>query len=408
MAGISSLLTADALLATCPGIRPEILEALISDLDAFGAAGITDALGLSHFVGQCAAETGGFKRIDENLYYTSASRLRTVFPKRFPTEESTRGYLRNPEALANHVYAGRNGNDRDGDGWLYRGSGLIQLTGRGNFRAVGDLVGIDLEASPEFVREAGQALQVALGYWRIRNISTVAIDASENAIIDVTRKINPALAGLEARKTFFRKAYNAFRNRDAAFNIDGALASVPAAPELSGPHWVVRYPTSREIDDLDPAFAKSVTRFVSALREAGARVKISATWRPKERAWLMHWAWNVWKGIAKPEEVPRIDGMLINWVHPTLARSRRAAREMVQGYGMVRRAALNSRHIDRRAIDMTISWEGGLALADAGGVTRNIQSMPRNGSNPEVVAIGASYGVVKLVTDPPHWSDDGR
>ena len=75
---------------------------------------------------------------------------------------------------------------------------------------------------------------------------------------------------------------------------------------------------------------------------------------------------------------------------------------------MVRKAALNSRHADGLAIDMTISWSGSLSIRQRDGSLRSITGQPRNGSNPELIRVGAGYGVIKLASDPPHWSDDGR
>lgn len=87
--------------------------------------------------------------IRENLTYTSAARIRQVWPTRFPTEASARPYVRNPQGLANLVYANRlgNGNPSSGDGWTYRGDGLVQLTGKTNFDKFGVRPGMDLATS---------------------------------------------------------------------------------------------------------------------------------------------------------------------------------------------------------------------------------------------------------------------
>jgi hypothetical protein len=71
-------------------------------------------------------------------------------------------------------------------------------------------------------------------------------------------------------------------------------------------------------------------------------------------------------------------------------------------------AALVSRHTQRRAIDMTIGWQGTLKITDFDGVAHSIASSPRDGSNPELIAVGKTFGVIKLPSDPPHWSDDGH
>ncbi len=159
------LVTADRLKVLCPTIHPDILEALVTAAPiAFPAAGLDTPAKLAHFLSQVATETGGLRRLDENLYYTTAARLVKIWPSKFPNVAAATPYLKNPEKLANHVYGHKNGNKGGTDGWDYRGSGLIQLTGRENFRKVGLEVGIDLEGDPGQAREPEASLQIALGY----------------------------------------------------------------------------------------------------------------------------------------------------------------------------------------------------------------------------------------------------
>lgn len=97
----------------------------------------------------------------ENLYYTKASRIREVWPTRFPSLASAEPYVKNPRALANKVYNGRLGNRQDSDdGWLYRGAGLVHLTGRDNFLRAGTAIGVDLVANPELAAELGNAVAI--------------------------------------------------------------------------------------------------------------------------------------------------------------------------------------------------------------------------------------------------------
>ena len=169
----------------------------------------------------------------------------------------------------------------------------------------------------------------------------------------------------------------------------------------SGKAWVKRYPTSVLISDLASPFRESVEDFVAALRKAGARVLIAATKRPKERAYLMHWAWRIAREQFDPAKVPAMLGVPILWEHE---KQMTAAKEMVAAYGLVHRAALTSRHIEGRAIDMSITWDGVLEL---GG--REIGE-PRNGADNKVLheIADLEFSVKKLAKDPPHWSDDGR
>jgi hypothetical protein len=179
--------------------------------------------------------------------------------------------------------------------------------------------------------------------------------------------------------------------------------------EPSGPAWCARFPPSKSLDDLLPDFADRVRAFLSALSRAGAHVSIADTYRPPERAYLMHWCCMVGGSGQDPHAVPPMAGVAIDWTcGGAIAASRDGARRMMAGYQIRFPAALTSRHTQRRAIDMTIGWQGTLSIRDFDGRPHAIASGPRDGSNPELVAVGRSFGVIKLVSDPPHWSDDGH
>jgi len=195
----------------------------------------------------------------------------------------------------------------------------------------------------------------------------------------------------------------------SAANISSTVASVPhAALEVSGAQWVARYPTSTSLGDLVPAFSKAVTRFIAAIEAAGGSVAISATYRPPERAYLMHYAWAIAKEGASPTSIAAKAGVNIDWAHldakgkSDQKAAVKAALAMVNGYGMAHSAVLVSRHTEKRAIDMTISGVVGKSVNDANGKAIAIKSL--RDLNP----VGKSYGVVKLVSDAPHWSDDGH
>jgi|SRR5215471_356507 len=185
-------------------------------------------------------------------------------------------------------------------------------------------------------------------------------------------------------------------------------APASAAPELSGRAWVERFPGSKSVDDLEPNFRRSVKGFLKALADAGADVTISATFRPPERAYLMHYAWEIAHEEQDARHVPHMPDVNIEWAHDTNAASRDAALEMVDGYGMRFVAALHSRHTERKAIDMSISWVGILSIRDAYSNVVPIASEPRDGDNHQLQTVGRSFGVVKLASDPPHWSTDGH
>lgn len=201
-------------------------------------------------------------------------------------------------------------------------------------------------------------------------------------------------------------------------NTTPAVVSLPAG-EPSGSIWVSRFPGSASVSPLASPFKESVTSFLAALRAAGATVTISATLRPPERAYMMHWSWRITKKSYDPQTVPAMLGVNILWAHVvngvySEADSRAGAADMVAGFGMERlktAPALTSNHITGNAIDMNVSWAGNLTIAKADGTSVTIQSEPRDGMNTDLHAVGAGYGVIKFVggaADIPHWSSDGH
>jgi len=183
---------------------------------------------------------------------------------------------------------------------------------------------------------------------------------------------------------------------------------------LSGSDWVSKFPTSKEVADLASPFREDVESFIAALQDAGASIDISATYRPKERAYLMHYAYAIARQGLDPSAVPVMAGVDIEWAHRKgngqidLVASKNAAEDMVSDYGIVYAPALSSNHTLRLAIDMTITWSGALELKNASGRKVKISSTPRSGQNAALHKVGASYGVLKLASDPPHWSVDGH
>jgi hypothetical protein len=192
-----------------------------------------------------------------------------------------------------------------------------------------------------------------------------------------------------------------------------ALNRVTAAPApKSGAAWwhanQANYPNSARIADLAAPFRQNVVRFTDALREAGARVDVSATLRNRIRAHLMHFSWKVAHGAIASSAVPDVQGCAILWDHGDLTQSKRAAQEMVDLFGIVFEPSLTSLHIQGRALDMTIGWDGTMRLREANGAVRAVGTPRDGGTNTILHSIGAGYGVFKLLSDPPHWSDNGH
>ena len=169
---------------------------------------IDTPLRLSHFLGQCAHESNGFKVKNENLNY-SADGLKKIFPKYFPDDLADE-YARQPEKIANRVYSNRmgNGDEESGDGWAYRGAGYVQLTGRNNYVDFGESIDIDIENNPDLVREEYPLLSAAWFFYKngINEISDMG--SSIDIIKKVTKKVTGGLIGIDSRITLFNKFYN--------------------------------------------------------------------------------------------------------------------------------------------------------------------------------------------------------
>jgi len=177
---------------------------------------------------------------------------------------------------------------------------------------------------------------------------------------------------------------------------------------LSGSYWVDKFPTSKLIIDLASPFRQRVEAFQKALIDAGCQVIIAATYRPRQRAFLMHYAATINNKKITPKYVPSITGVDIEWEHYTNAGSLQAAKDMVEAYGTGGNpVALTSRHTQKLAIDWNVTWKGTINIKDANGRTFTIGE-PANGATNQILwRVGKSYGVIKLANDPPHWSVDG-
>lgn len=158
------------------------------------------------FVAQLAHESAEFTRLEENLNY-SAARLMAVWPKRFPSLEFAKQYERNPQKLANYVYANRigNGSETSGDGWRYHGRGPIQLTGRNNYSLCGDWLGIDLLKEPDLLLTPKHGIGSACWFWINKDLDRFDDDEDVRA---ETKLVNGSDLGLAHRQNYFNKALN--------------------------------------------------------------------------------------------------------------------------------------------------------------------------------------------------------
>lgn len=156
---------------------------------------------LPNFLGQALHESTMLESVEESLYY-SEKRLMAVWPRRFPTLAAAKPYARNPRALAEFAYGGRLGNDLPGDGWRYRGRGLIQVTGKANYRAMERATGYPLLSEPDLLLEKEPALRVSIAWWEI-NVP----DSAFGNVETVTRIVNGGRTGLEHRRQLTNRAY---------------------------------------------------------------------------------------------------------------------------------------------------------------------------------------------------------
>ncbi|MFD1613494.1 glycoside hydrolase family 19 protein [Gelatiniphilus marinus] len=170
--------------------------------------GIDTPLRKAHFLSQLAHESGGLKYNQENLNY-SAKALRSVFGKYFKTNEIAEAYARKPEKIANRVYGNRmgNGDEASGDGWKFRGRGLIQLTGKNNYQKFAHDHGVDCVNNPDLILDPELALTSACWFWKKNNINRYADD---DDIHMVTKRINGGTNGLLHRQHYldsFKRLY---------------------------------------------------------------------------------------------------------------------------------------------------------------------------------------------------------
>jgi putative chitinase len=168
---------------------------------------INNALRLSHFLSQCGHESGGFKLVTENLNYSSKA-LATTFKKYFPTQQAATPYERNPEKIANVVYANRmgNGSKESGEGYKFRGRGYIQLTGKDNYVAFGKSINEDLTINPDLVATKYPLLSAAWFFQRC--LKKADMGASDEAVVAVTKSVNGGLNGFSDRLKHFKEYYS--------------------------------------------------------------------------------------------------------------------------------------------------------------------------------------------------------
>lgn len=204
------LITRSQLLRAIPELYKPRMDEFVASLNQWAITfGIDTPQRMAHYLAQVIHESQYLKRTDENLNYSADGLLKT-FPKYF-TPEQAREYARQPERIANRVYASRMGNgpEASGDGWRYRGRGYIMLTGRENYERFNesDVCTEDVMRQPDALMKFPLNQVVAGWFWETNGLSELA---DRDDCDTITRRINGGLNGLADRKFILRRLKKEF------------------------------------------------------------------------------------------------------------------------------------------------------------------------------------------------------
>lgn len=202
------MITPELLRAVCPGIKQNTIDKYIGPLNEVSEYyDMNDSPArLAGFLAQIAHESGSFVFVKENLNY-SADGLRKIFGKYFPTVELANNYARQPEKIANKVYANRmdNGNEASGDGYRFCGRGLIQITGRHNYTEFANALGMTIEDTVAYMETPAGACASAGWFWDTNNLNDYC---DRGDFIGLTKRINGGTHGIEDRQHKYEVAFN--------------------------------------------------------------------------------------------------------------------------------------------------------------------------------------------------------
>lgn len=196
-----------------PNVNKDRLDEFVACLNMWATHyGINTNERMAAFLANVMHESANLSALEENLNY-SADGLRKTFPKYFKTAEDAAAYARKPQQIANRVYANRmgNGSEQSGDGWKYRGRGMIQLTGRSNYLnyksselCVGDPI-----TKPDILTQFPEAYKSAMWFWEKNRLNEMAdLDNGVNTddvCTKITKVINGGTNGLAQRLYYLRK-----------------------------------------------------------------------------------------------------------------------------------------------------------------------------------------------------------
>ncbi len=269
------MITRVQLLAIMPGAAqavPIFLRPLCAAMERYA---IDRPARQAAFLAQLAHESGQLRRVQENLNY-SWEGLRKVFPRHFRSDAEAQAYDRQPERIANRVYANRmlNGDEASGDGWRFRGRGPIQVTGRENYRKAGQALGIGLESDPDHMLDPATGCLAAAWFWHSRGLNTLADADSENGFREITRRINGGFLGLEERIHFWERARQVLGLPDFGPVMAQRLGAVRMPPGTRPAYAPVEEPAP------EPARPASKPRAKASKPKAKVKAKMKAKARP--------------------------------------------------------------------------------------------------------------------------------
>lgn len=211
-----------------PNANPRIVSMVADHADTvFAQNGIISMRRQASIIAHMCVETAGFTRLEENLNY-SAPRLQQVWPNRFYNDEIAKQFAHDPKKLANKVYNGRMGNaPGSDDGWLFRGQGLLQVTGRDNVTRLSKRLGVSPEIAAQWLVDPDHALECAAETYNMLNVGPYA---DRGDMVGQTRAVNGGLNGLAERKDAYNKAMRVLAQY-AAPTIIGQHSSAPSSDQ---------------------------------------------------------------------------------------------------------------------------------------------------------------------------------
>lgn len=193
------------------GIAPTQARQFLEPLSAACARfSINTPARLGGFIAQCRVESAGFTQLEESLFYRDPARIQRIWPTRVTTLQAAQGLTKNPQGLANVVYANRlgNGDAATGDGWRYRGRGLKQLTGKTNYSNAANELGRPYVTKPDLVAQPEDACMTAAWFWHVNKLNILADSSQWDAI---TREVNgPGMLQAAERRQFSEESVRVF------------------------------------------------------------------------------------------------------------------------------------------------------------------------------------------------------